>query len=171
MGLGYPDSGSILVYGEPPGSRKRGMIGYLSGQFEPPYDWWTVREAVDHHGRYFATWDSRLAWDLLDRLEVNPGIRLGTLSSGERRRVQLVLALSARSQFLVLDEPLARIDQSGFRLVSTLIGAHIHEHPGTTVLMATHDTEPFLDLNPATLLLQDGIAEQVGDGPPPKTDG
>ena len=59
------------------------------------------------------------------------------LSGGEARRVALARALAYRPQVLLLDEPLAHVDQESAGIIESLIAAQSQE--GTTILMASHD--------------------------------
>lgn len=64
-----------------------------------------------------------------------------SLSSGERARVTLAVALACRADLICLDEPTAHLDETGAGVVPdvlvTLRGR------GSAVLVATHDPERF----------------------------
>lgn len=59
------------------------------------------------------------------------------LSGGERQRVLIARALAADSECLVLDEPVAGIDQSTTEVIMDLARA-LHKERGMTVLMVNH---------------------------------
>ena len=61
------------------------------------------------------------------------------LSGGEARRVALARALACRPQVLLLDEPLAHVDQESAGIIENLIAAQCQE--GTTIVMASHDNK------------------------------
>jgi zinc transport system ATP-binding protein len=66
--------------------------------------------------------------------------RLSALSGGELQRVLLALAMTPRPDILLLDEPVAGVDQAGlilfYRLVCDL--RRIHD---LSILLVTHDVE------------------------------
>lgn len=59
------------------------------------------------------------------------------LSGGEIRRVALARALALKPEMLLLDEPLANLDQESVQVVEQLIASLPGR--GTTVVMSTHD--------------------------------
>ena len=76
---------------------------------------------------------------LLDQLGVAPqaGHRVSTLSAGTRRRIGLARVLVTRPDILLLDEPLAGLDQAAADLVAARL---VEERDaGRLVVVATHD--------------------------------
>jgi len=63
--------------------------------------------------------------------------RMGALSGGERQRVLLAQALMPQADLLVLDEPLAALDEAGIGLFESLLGQWQAE--GRTVVWIEHD--------------------------------
>jgi ABC-2 type transport system ATP-binding protein len=55
-------------------------------------------------------WDAELARDRIDRLDLDPGQKAGTLSGGQRAQLALTLAVAKRPELLILDEPVASLD-------------------------------------------------------------
>ena len=55
-------------------------------------------------------WDEALASARIDRLDLDPGQKAGTLSGGQRAQLALTLALGKRPALLILDEPVASLD-------------------------------------------------------------
>ncbi len=86
--------------------------------------------------------------------------RLGTMSGGERRRVQLARALIADLDLLLLDEPTNHLD---VEVVAWLAG-HLASRPRLAVVVVTHDRW-FLDaLCDRTWEVVDGGVEEYDGG-------
>ncbi|MEV7672089.1 ABC transporter permease [Streptomyces sp. NPDC088752] len=99
------------------------------------------------------------AW--LDRLGVG---HLGhrkpaQLSGGQAQRVALARALAARPRLLVLDEPLAALDQTTRAHVRHTLRTHLAGFGGVC-LIVTHDPVEAVSLADRVLVLQDGRALQ-----------
>jgi iron complex transport system ATP-binding protein len=92
----------------------------------------------------------------------------GTLSEGERKRVQIARALMADPELLLLDEPAAGLDLGGREdLVSTLSALALDRASPTTVLVSHHVEEippgftHALLLRSATVVASGPLAEVV----------
>ncbi|MFE0041667.1 ABC transporter permease [Streptomyces albireticuli] len=97
----------------------------------------------------------------LDRLDVG-GLarrRPGGLSGGQAQRVALARALAARPRLLLLDEPLAALDQSTRAHVRHTLRTHLADFPGVCLLV-THDPVEAVSLADRVLVLEDGRTVQ-----------
>ncbi|GAA2618673.1 MULTISPECIES: ABC transporter permease [Streptomyces] len=101
----------------------------------------------------------------LDRLGVGhlAGRRPAQLSGGQAQRVALARALAARPRLLLLDEPLAALDQTTRARVRHTLRTHLAGFGGVC-LIVTHDPVEAVSLADRVLVLADGRALQ--DAPP-----
>ncbi|MFD3521725.1 ABC transporter ATP-binding protein [Streptomyces sp. NPDC058653] len=140
-GLTRPSGGTVRVFGRDPYTDRaevRPRTGVMLQEGGFPSDL-TVKETV----RMWAgcTSGARPADEALDLvgLSKRAGVRVKQLSGGEKRRLDLALALLGRPEVLFLDEPTTGLDAEGRRdtweLVRELRDA------GTTVLLTTHYLE------------------------------
>ncbi|MCA2217325.1 ABC transporter ATP-binding protein [Jidongwangia harbinensis] len=148
-GLHRPDRGEIRVFGGPPGTTPEFWRAVVT-TVEPPtwYPGLTTREHAElvcrAHGQ-----DPEAAGidEALDRfgLAGHADAIPPSLSSGQKQRLTLALALLRPSSLLVLDEPEQRLDTAGRDLVAGLLTEYLEA--GGSILMASHD---------------DGFAERSG---------
>ncbi|WP_435837684.1 ABC transporter permease [Streptantibioticus parmotrematis] len=105
------------------------------------------------------------ALDWLERLGVGPLARRkpGRLSGGQAQRVALARALAARPRLLLLDEPLAALDQTTRAHVRHTLREHLSGFAGVC-LIVTHDPVEAVSLAGQVLVLEDG--RQVQYAPP-----
>lgn len=140
LNLERPNAGRAEVFGLDTGShgpQVRAQVGYIPETHEHPYSWMTCGRLIQHVAVHYPAWDHAYAAQLVDIFGIHPERKVGTLSKGESRRLQFVLALAHRPPLLLLDEPTDGLDP----VVRNRTLAHLAEHLAdtpTTVVIATH---------------------------------
>ena len=111
VGLLAPTAGTIEVLGSPPaaGPAELARVGYLA-QDAPVYAGLSVADHLRLGARLNPGWDAELARDRVERLDLDPHQKAGTLSGGQRAQLALTLAIAKRPELLILDEPVASLD-------------------------------------------------------------
>lgn len=99
------------------------------------------------------------ALELVD-LARRAGVRVKSLSGGERRRLDLAMAVLGRPQVLFLDEPTTGLDPASRRRTWDLIRRMLAE--GATVLLTTHYLEEAEDLADRVLIMASGRIRAQG---------
>jgi iron complex transport system ATP-binding protein len=109
--------------------------------------------------------DERRARDLLAQLGCRGVVerRFGTLSEGERKRVQLARALMTDPEMLLLDEPAAGLDLGGREALLRTLARLAADPAGPTLAMVSHHVEEVPVGFTHALLLRQG--EVVVAGP------
>ena len=135
----WPDSGRVRVLGLDPGRQGLAVRERVALMAEEThlYPWMTVAEITWFAGRLHPRWDGGLADRLVERLELPRDARIATLSRGKRARVALVIAVAARPDLLLLDDPTSGLDPLARReVLEGLLEAILAE--GHTVVWASH---------------------------------
>ncbi|MFN4171012.1 MAG: ABC transporter ATP-binding protein [Pseudorhodobacter sp.] len=83
------------------------------------------------------------------------------LSGGQQQRVALARALAPSPRVLLLDEPLSALDAKIRVSLRTEI-REIQQTLGITTIFVTHDQEEALSISDRIVVMNGGIAEQVG---------
>ena len=167
-GLAAPTEGAALVDGRPV---RNGPDGALLGLQHPRLQ--LVRPTVGQDIQDAAGVGPEEADAALAALGLSPERyrhrRIDELSVGEQRRVALGGLLACHPRVLVLDEPLAWLDQPG--CVALLRALRAVRDTGTTMVLTAHDTEGLDGLVDAAVLVADGrvrpVARSTAAAPPP----
>lgn len=168
-GLLTPTSGSLTVCGGAPGVETKKVVAYLP---DSNYlnSWMTVGQLVDMFCGFYEDFRRDTAIEMLTRLGITTGVRLKTLSKGNKEKVSLILVMSRSAKLYVLDEPIAGVDPATRDyIISTIIGNY---NPEASVIISTHlisDIEQVLDevifINNGNIVLHksvDAIREESG---------
>ena len=135
-----PDRGSATVFGLDSRSRGpeiRARTGYVPETGEGTYRWMRSGRFLAHHAGFYPSWDGEYARQLVRLLDVRMESKLGTLSEGQARRVQIVAALAHRPSLLLLDELTDGLDPLAREEVLGLLASHLAD-TGCTAILSTH---------------------------------
>jgi beta-exotoxin I transport system ATP-binding protein len=133
-----PTSGSITAFGldsvtDSVAVRRR--TAYLPGELVLPRRL-TGHQVLDRYAFARASQDPAEVASLADRLGLDLTRRVGDLSKGNKQKVGLLLAFSAKADLLVLDEPTSGLDPLLQRVVAELVKDA--SNSGRTVLLSSH---------------------------------
>jgi len=136
VGLLAPTEGSIAVLGRDPilDPSVLAEVGYVA-QGAPLYRSFSVADTLEFARRTNPRWDAEIVGELLKRIESRA--KIGALSSGDRARVALALALGKRPKLLLLDEPFAGLDPLAGREFLQLLMDGVAAM-NATVVIASH---------------------------------
>lgn len=175
-GLRQPSSGRVRLGGrdvtlEAPGARG---IGYVpqDGALFPTM---TVRRQIGFGLRMRREPAQRIA-EVTAQLAAEAGIehllerKPPGLSGGERQRVALARALALQPRVLLLDEPLASVDEETQDDLIALLKRMQREHQ-ITVLHVTHSRREAQALADVRLELSDGMVHRLDPESPPSLPG
>ena len=144
-GLLTPTQGSIKINGQYVGVNTKAQVAYLpdrtylsGGQ--------KISEILDFFSDFYADFSKEKAIEMLRSLNIDPSVKLKTLSKGNKEKVQLILVMSRQASLYILDEPIAGVDPAARDyILRTIINNY---NPDATVIISTHligDIEQVLD--------------------------
>jgi ABC-2 type transport system ATP-binding protein len=120
----------------------------------------TVLEQLNHFSRYYAR--PRDVMELIEAvgLTEKAKTRIGNLSGGQRRRVDVALGILGRPRLLFLDEPTTGFDPEARRRFWGLIDSLRVD--GTTILLTTHYLEEAAHLADRAAVINGGRIIDIG---------
>ncbi|WP_084144254.1 ABC transporter ATP-binding protein [Amycolatopsis taiwanensis] len=127
---------------------------------------WRVAELIEHIGTYYR--DYREPWDTGELIAAvglteHARKRVGRLSGGQRRRLDVAIGIVGRPDLLFLDEPTVGFDPEARREFHDLVH-RLSDDEDTTILLTTHDLDEAEKLSDRILILAGGSI--IADGSP-----
>jgi ABC-2 type transport system ATP-binding protein len=159
-GLLPVSEGTVEVVGGAPPERLD-RIGFVA-QDAPLWPRLSVGDVLDIGSSMNRRFDTVMAADRIDRLEIPPRARIGDLSGGERAQVALTLVLAKRPELFLLDEPMANLDPIARRAFLGSIFEACHE-AGATVLYSSHAVAELERISDYLIVLRAGRLRLAGD--------
>ena len=144
-GLLTPTSGTLYYKENPIGVESKRHISYL-----PDHSYLNmnqrVKEIIAFFQDFYEDFDSERAYDMLQKLNINPNDSLKSMSKGTKEKVQLILVMSRKAELYILDEPIAGVDPAARDYILDVILTNYD--PSASILISTHliaDIENILD--------------------------
>ena len=148
-GFRIPSSGDVKVFGIEPwdgDERWRSKMGIVLQSWQD-HPRWTTRRILEHCSRYYPVdgcgqINHGLVAEVTEFLSLNAFIDrpLGRLSGGERRRVDVALAMLGSPEIIFMDEPTAGLDPRARHEFHELVSFLARER-GIAILVTTHDLD------------------------------
>ncbi|QNE17035.1 ABC transporter ATP-binding protein [Kribbella qitaiheensis] len=176
-GFRLRSAGEVKVLGIDPANgdeQWRSRIGIVLQSWRD-HGTWQVRELLNHLGRYYAPYSTtdRVRPYRADELMELVGLtkqataRIGRLSGGQRRRLDVAVGIVGKPELLFLDEPTVGFDPQARQEFHELV----HQLSGlgeTSILLTTHDLAEAEKLSDRIVILAggrimaDGTAAELG---------
>ena len=164
-GFRFRSAGDVKVLGEDPATANeawRARLGIVQQSWRD-HGRWGVRQLLDYLGSFyvpFSTPDRPRPIDVDEllatvRLTEHAHQKVGSLSGGQRRRLDVAIGLVGRPDVLFLDEPTTGFDPQARRDFHDVVHS-LADLEGTTILLTTHDLDEAEKLADRILILAGG---------------
>lgn len=134
-----PDSGRVVVLGQDHGNVADNRLGYLPEE-RGLYKRMKVADLITYFARLKGHYNCRADVQMwLKRMNAESWAKqkVDTLSKGMAQKVQFIVAVIARPEIVILDEPFSGLDPVNLEVLREAVLALRAE--GTTVIFSTHD--------------------------------
>lgn len=152
-GLVKPGHGEIIYKGHPLSYKDKNEIAYMAT--EPFfYDYMKVSDVGDYYADFFSDFDRKRFEDLIVKMNLLPGQKVRSLSSGMTAKLKLAATLSRRARLCLLDEPLNGIDYKAREEIVSLILEEADDK--RTFVISTHLLEEVESFIEYAVFIRDG---------------
>ncbi len=150
-GIYRPEEGRVIIGGQPvyenEGVKQHLFIVTEELYFLPQATLQTMRWFYEG---YYPNWSNRTFTRLLTILDLDPAAKIGSFSKGMQQQAGLLLALSTRPQYILLDEAFDGLDLARRNLMKKLLGLYVQEKKAI-VIISSHN-----------LREMEGIVDSIG---------
>jgi ABC-2 type transport system ATP-binding protein len=156
--------GEIKVLGEDPFSSDRNnksKVGFLAHNSTINLTL-TVAEFLKFHGQFYPAYSLKKEKELLELFGINPAIKMGSLSTGQQIRAQIIALVCTLPQVLIIDEITAVLDPNGRKLLFEVLKDY-KQQTSCSIILATNIAEDLMGVTDKILFLQDKKLNQVSD--------
>ena len=145
-GIYRPDSGQVLVDGEPvyENPEKKALIAAI------PDDWYyfqsaTIQDMMKFYRGFYPAFDMARYEKFREVFALPEKSPIRRMSKGMQKQATFWLTMCCRPRYLILDEPVDGLDPVMRRQVWSLMMSDVSEH-GTTVLVSSHNLRELEDV-------------------------
>lgn len=160
-GLSLPTSGSVIVNGETAGRRTSKVLSY-SSEFNFFYPIFTVQEAIRFQASQFVDFNLAKAEEIMKLMQLDPHMKIKTLSKGNRGRLQIVLTLAREVPYILMDEPLSGLDLMVRESIVKGIISYV-DLKSQSLIMTSHEVAEIETLIDGFIALKDGSLLRMSD--------
>jgi len=101
------------------------------------YTWMSIAELLSFNAAFYPKWDDKKASFYMSKFNLDPKVKIRNLSRGMKLKLGFIVALSAKPELLILDDPTSGLDVPTRHDFLRSIIREILDG-GTTILFSTH---------------------------------
>lgn len=152
-GLLHPDLGEITVDGHKIGPKSKEIVSYMSTE-NYIYEFMKLNTVGQYFSDLFVDFDIETYTRIIKKLDLTEELKVGNLSTGQRNRVKLAVALARKCQLIMLDEPLNGIDLVSREKIIQCIISEIR--PEQALLISSHLVSEIETILDDVIFIQEG---------------
>lgn len=150
------DVGDISLDGEPVRDNDKALNQiYMLSEKDYYPETMKVKDAIRWASVFYPNFDKKLALELAERFKLPLKKKIPALSTGYKSIFKIVIALSANTPFLLLDEPVLGLDAGHRDMFYKLLLERYSENP-CTVVISTHLIAEVENLIEHCMIIKDG---------------
>ncbi|MGN0204753.1 MAG: ATP-binding cassette domain-containing protein [Coprococcus sp.] len=159
-GLVVPDRGQITLDGVKIGASTKKRIAYMPT--EPFfYSYMKIKDVGKYYRDFFDDFDQERFAQLIQRMELDSGMKIKSLSSGMMAKLKIAATLSRHAQVYLLDEPLNGIDLlARDEIVRTILEC---TDDRSALVISSHLVEELEKIIDSVIFLKEGHLVLTGD--------
>lgn len=132
----------------------KAKVAYVSEQLDFLHIY-SVAGLAKYYQNFYDTFSVEKFDDLTERFGLNPKKNIGTLSKGQRAKLNFILGIAQKPEYLIMDEPESGMDVEGKALFRDILIEEV-EKEQIGVLVAAHDLADIERLCDSVTMMESG---------------
>ncbi|PIP95028.1 MAG: hypothetical protein COW00_17965 [Bdellovibrio sp. CG12_big_fil_rev_8_21_14_0_65_39_13] len=160
MGIRPHSAGVLKILGEGPMDSKRehsNQVVFLSQDISHNAKL-TIQDQLNHLAWFYPNYSKEVEAKLLNLFKLDSKARIGSLSTGQRKRVQIIFGFAAKPKLLIVDEITAVLDPEARELFFELAHDFCLNEQGS-IILATNIEDDLRDVVSKIIFLDKSHAE------------
>jgi len=134
-GLLHNYQGEVLIDGHKPDEHTKALVSYLPDRGYLG-DWMTAKDAFRFFRDFYQDFDETRAYAMLSALKLSEKQKIKSMSKGMQEKIHLILVMSRKARFYVLDEPIGGVDPAARDyIIETIMTNYLSN---ATLMISTH---------------------------------
>ena len=139
VGIYKPAQGTVQydekdIYDNP---EVKAKVAYVSEQLDF-INIYSVAGIANYYQNFYDTFSGKKFDDLVKRFGINPKKNIGTLSKGQRSKLNFILAIAQQPEYLIMDEPESGMDAESKAMFRDILIEEVDKEQ-IGVLFSSHD--------------------------------
>ena len=139
MGIYKPEQGTVRydekdIYDNP---EVKAKVAYVSEQLDF-LEIYSVAGMAKYYQNFYDTFSGKKFDELVERFGINPKKNIGTLSKGQRSKLNFILAIAQQPEYLIMDEPESGMDVESKAMFRDILIEEV-ENKQIGVLISCHE--------------------------------
>lgn len=118
------------------------------------YKWMKVEDAINFYRDFYGDFNREKAFGITEMMQLEFNEKISSLSTGQKVRLKVALALSRNVPLYLLDEPLNGVDPISREKIIEVISRELNEDK--TIIISSHLIKEFETILDRVLFLKDG---------------
>ena len=152
----FPDTGEVYVDGIPAMENDKALQSiYMMSEKTYYPEKMKIREIFKWSKEFYINFDSEYALNIADKFELNINKPVKALSTGYTSIFKVIIALSANTSYMLLDEPVLGLDANHRELFYKLLIERYSTNP-SCIVISTHLIEEVTNVIEDTIIIKKG---------------
>ncbi|MBP3754069.1 MAG: ABC transporter ATP-binding protein [Lachnospiraceae bacterium] len=152
-GMIHDETGAVTICGNPVGEKSKAVVSYSPDRvaYRPDSK---ITGLLDMYELMYDDFDRNNAEDSLKELGIGTEEYVGKLSKGSAEKLQIILTMSRKAKFYILDEPINGVDPVSKENIIKIMLGNVPDK--SSIMISTHQIEEIEQVLDEAIFIKEG---------------